>query len=603
MVFRHNASILVIAAFLTSPLAWGAQNVLFNGSMESGEGPQGLDPMIPADWTLQGAVVERSAEANLVPAGEGHALKAFASEPVEMAYQDVAINEGDTVIISASLYTRSDDKLSGDALAGIYLEFRDADEDFISLEYLFVLNNGSPANVWIPGTIETTAPAGAVTARFKCVWVWYGTAGGSAYWDDCSLTVNGGLNQLLNSDFEQAGPGEQSPTGIDDWMGFNDQEQSSDVAVHGEKSLKVGTDDPYSGLFQDMGVFDDGDRILLKAKVFSPSTNGLTNSARAGIKLEFYPADGGPTLPDPTENLAFDKDSPTDSWELVDLGTTGLVVPDEASLARIVLIYFVPDGQASTNGAVYFDAAYAEVSSAPGTNQLLNPSFEDGQGGENGIDDWTEFGSGTGEAQKSNFEVPGYPDEFYESSMKATGDATAGIQQEIAVTPGDVLSASVFMRMRSDNPLLLNTRAGIKVEWVAEGGTVPPPVDITETPSSNTITAASPKDTWIDLSIDFTMPAGTHAIPRFVNIVARGATGTGTAYFDACEAIVLNVFDGADADGDNDQDLFDIGEFQRCYSGDGVTPLKWNCTVFDNDDDEDIDLTDFGFFVPRITGP
>jgi hypothetical protein len=157
--------------------------------------------------------------------------------------------------------------------------------------------------------------------------------------------------------------------------------------------------------------------------------------------------------------------------------------------------------------------------------------------------------------------------------------------------------------MRSDNPLLLNTQAGIKVEWKAAGGTVPPPIDITAGPSGNTITATSPKDTWIDLSIDFTMPAGTQAIPRFVNITARGTTGTGTAYFDACEAVVLNVFDGADADGDGDEDLFDIGEFQRCYSGDGVTPLKWNCTVFDNDDDEDIDLTDFDYFVPRVTGP
>ncbi|MCP4594659.1 MAG: hypothetical protein GY842_28335 [bacterium] len=592
---------LLVVTLLFAPAAWAAQNILFNGSMEQGEGSLSEDPMIPAEWTLQGSVVERSAEANLVPVGEGYSLKAFSSEPQELAYQEVAVSSGDSVVIGASLYTRSADKLSGDAQAAIVLEFYRANGTVTGgTNILFVLDAASPADTWIPASVGPhAAPADAVAARMTCLWLWSGIASGSAYWDDCSLTVNGGANALLNADFEQAGVGAQSPFGIDFWSGFNDQEKSEDHAQHGVASVAIGTTEVYSGLYQEMKVLDEGDRILVKAKVFNTSTNGLTDDARAGIKLEFAPP-AGSSLPPPTENLAFGESSPVDSWELVDLGTTGLTVPDGANFARVVMIYVNAD--TPTNGAVYVDAAWAELASAPGSNQLSNASFELGQGGANGLDDWEEFNTpGVSQAQKSDFEVPGYPDELFESSMKAFGDAPAGIIQDIAVTTGDTLTVSAYMRHTSANPLAGTGRAGVKVEWV--GGSLPPDIDITAGPSDNTITATSPKDTWIDLFIDFTMPADTQAIPRFVNLVAAGTTGTGVAYFDVCEAVVLNGFDGADADGDDDEDLADFAEFQRCYSGDGVTPLRWNCTVFDSDDDEDVDLTDYAYFQPRLTGP
>ena len=119
--------------------------------------------------------------------------------------------------------------------------------------------------------------------------------------------------------------------------------------------------------------------------------------------------------------------------------------------------------------------------------------------------------------------------------------------------------------------------AGIKVEWALGG--IPDPVDIGG--SDNTIDASAPTDTWIPLIIDYTMPAGTSAIGRFVNLIEKGTAQSGTIYIDSCEAVVLNRFDGANVDRDNDQDMHDFTWFQHRYTGAGVGSLPFNglCSI------------------------
>ena len=254
------------------------------------------------------------------------------------AYQDVPVEPGDDVIISASLFTRAGDRIDGDAQAWINLEFYKADDQLITIQPLVVLNSSSPAETWIPATVGPyTAPAFTAYARMTCVWTWNGFASGSAYWDDCQLTVNGGLNELSNGDFETAGFGEQSPFGIDDWTGFNNQEQSSDAAEHGTKSVKLNTDTPYgySGLYQNMAELGEGDHVYLHAWVWNPSADPLTSDSQAGLKLEFHPA-GGTSVPPPEENLAFNETSDQDTWTYVDLETT---VPPDVTIGRIACIY------------------------------------------------------------------------------------------------------------------------------------------------------------------------------------------------------------------------------------------------------------------------
>jgi hypothetical protein len=120
---------------------------------------------------------------------------------------------------------------------------------------------------------------------------------------------------------------------------------------------------------------------------------------------------------------------------------------------------------------------------------------------------------------------------------------------------------------------------------------------------ANTIDADSPQDVWIPLYIDYTMPSGTSALARFTNLIERGTSFTGTAYIDACEAVVLNRFDGADADGDDDEDLHDFAWLQYAYTGANAGGLVFNGIVFDHDDDLDVDMADFDYFAPRMTGP
>jgi hypothetical protein len=308
-----------------------------------------------------------------------------------------------------------------------------------------------------------------------------------------------------------------------------------------------------------------------------------------GIKLEF---DANTEVPPPEENLAFDETFPANDWTLVDLDTT---VPADITVARIVCIY---TGNAQTTGSVHFDWAWAERGSDPNDNQLLNASFEDGPGG-GAPDHWTEFSSpGVSEAKKSCFEVPAYDGIC---TVRAAGQDVAGVFQEIDVTPGESLSIHAYLYTPDFEPLTGPGRAGVKVEWAVGG--VPEDVDIGVPGSPNTIGASAAQDTWLPLVIDYVMPEGSSALTRFTNIIEKGNALSGRCYIDACEAVVLNRFDGADVDGDDDQDLHDFTWFQRCYTGPGAGDLPFNGIVFDSDDDGDIDLDDWNYFIPRMTGP
>jgi len=593
MTLRRAMTIGVLGLLLAPAALLARQSILKNGSMEFGEGAGAIDPQVADQWTEFGINVERSPTVNYYPPDGGYALKAFGDgdSTASGANQVIAgVSAGQIVSASVQLHTPSFDKLGGSGQAGLVLEFLDMFGGTISLYQVYPLNAASPGSTWIPAALGPyTAPAGTVKVRVACRLTWTpGDISGAAYWDDVIVLVNG-TDLVLNGDFETAGHSTgQSSMGIDDWIGFNDQEKSADVANDGLASLKLGTREAYSGLFQNMKTLQEGDRVYLQAYVWNPQTDPLVENSRAGLKLEF--SAGGGSAPPPVENLAFDETATADQWTLVDLSTT---VPEDVSIAKIVCIYV---GDAQTIGDVHFDWAYAELGTAPGVNQLLNPSFEDGLGGPNGIADWTEFyTTGVSSARKSCFTVPAY-DEI--CTMKATGQAVAGIFQEIAVTPGETLDVSAYLYTPSTAKLTGPGLAGVKVEWVL--GTVPPPVDIG--PASNTINASAPKNTWIRLYIDYTMPAGTNATTRFVDIIEKGTALSGRVYFDACEAVVLNRFDGADADGDDDEDLHDFAQMQIAYTGSGG-PMKWNGMVFDSTGDNDVDFADFQYFAPHMTGP
>jgi len=364
---RYNRIAFVFAAVVllagTSALM-ARQGVLSNGSMEFGPGPGGLDPMVAADWTEFGENVERSGEANLVPSGAGHALKAFGDPATTNAgaYQDVPAGGGDQVTVSASLFTLASDKLDGSGHAGVRVEFLGQFGNLLSWDETTPFDSTATADTWTPVSLgPLTAPAGTYNVRLYCILKWSPpNITGSVYWDNAQVVVEGD-DDVLNGDFETAGTSGQTPYGIDDWNGFNDQEQSENVADHGTKSLRVGTLEPYSGLYQMMTDLVDGERILLVARGLVSSTDVPNAESRGGIKLEFHPT---ATVPPPEQNLAFSESSPADTWQQVTLSTT---VPPDVTIARVVLLW---GGNAQSSGSVRFDLASAEINTS-GVNELL----------------------------------------------------------------------------------------------------------------------------------------------------------------------------------------------------------------------------------------
>jgi hypothetical protein len=596
-----KAAFLAIVLALAVPVVLLArQNILLNGSMESGQGASALDPKYADQWTFFGKNVERSDTVNLDPNGAGHALKAFgdSASSTAGAQQDVLnVTATQNVTASVSLYTPGFDKLGGSGQAGLVLEFLNQYGGIISPIYeVYPLNASSSANTWIPATIgPLAAPATTVKVRVLCKLNWSpGDVSGAAYWDSARLTVGSDPNnKVANGNFETVGHSTgQSAVGIDDWNGFNDQEKSSTVAKDGLASLKLGVREAYSGLYQDMGTLQDGDHLLMKGFVWNPSADPLTDTSRVGLKLEFPQ-----TIPPAVENLAFDANAPANAWMLVQLAA--LTVPPDVTIARVDCILAA---DALTTGAVYFDAAYAERSSAPGSNQLLNASFESGFGGPNGIDDWTEFGTDVATTRLSCFAVPTIDGDC---TARSAGTTYTGIYQEFPVTAGETVTFWAYLYTRSDNKLGgINSKAGVKIEWIL--GTVPPPVDIGG--SSNTVLAGAATNTWLPVSIDYTMPTGSNAMTRFTCLIDKSAATSGHAYFDSCEAVVLNhldgsdYFNGSDYDNDDDEDLIDAAQFQLHFTG-AIGPLPWNGTVFDYNDDGLINSADFAHFAPRMTGP
>jgi len=401
---------------------------------------------------------------------------------------------------------------------------------------------------------------------------------------------------LKNGSYEAADPNTLIPF---DWTQFGGAGQSGVFSFDGLSSALASIQvNAFVGMFQDPVQVEENVRILMKAMAYIPSAAPITGAGAAGIKLEFFEPEGL-EVPDPEENLAFEPNNPAyaeNTWIQVSYSTT---VPEDIDIARIIMISF---DTVTTNGPVYCDAAHAEFGSAPGVNQLLNPSFESGPGGLDGLDDWTEFADALSGARKNAFEVPAVDGT---NVLKCLG-LTCGLRQDLVVTPGDTLTISAWFRSNGANPYANpNARAGVKVEWIA--GSVPSPnIDIrsNDNPISgttNTLTSASPTDVWQPVTIDYTMPPASAAKLRATIITGFGPATT-DVYFDAFEFVLANVFDGSDADGDNDEDMADIAALQQAFTGSGGG-MVYGGLVFDHDEDEDVDSSDSSFTLVRMTGP
>ncbi len=93
-----------------------------------------------------------------------------------------------------------------------------------------------------------------------------------------------------------------------------------------------------------------------------------------------------------------------------------------------------------------------------------------------------------------------------------------------------------------------------------------------------------------DLIVDGTT---VYAITESVNTMGGGVQ-------------VYQVFYGGDGDDDGDVDLQDYAALQRCFSGGAKLPAGGagaNCLVFDFDNDDDVDRTDYALFGGQMSEP
>ncbi len=605
-VMTRITRILAIGvALATTTLLTAKTQLIPNGSMESGAGPFGIDKSKAADWTFFSGG-ERNADVNLVPAGLGHSFKAWGQAGTVGAFQDVTVAPGEQVVVNVQLRTISADPIGGDAEAGLKLEWVDASQTAFGGSEVFVLNGSSPVNTWIPATRSGTAPINAVAARITLVFRYTSTAQGSAYWDDAEMII-GGIDELLNGDFEGPGQaGEINSTGIDEWLGFGFQKKMNTHSLDGLYSVEV-TGSPagvqpcdYCGLYTDGGGdIVGGDHVYYQSYAYNPTPGGLSGTAVAGTKIEFYPPAGVELAP-PVENLAFDSTAPTDVWQQVSVST---VVPPDMTGMRLVVLFFDNSDPNIPSGPIYVDDVTATINGLPVT--LDNPSFEAALGFT-----WDRFF----EAACTPVRTSELPAEHQGAwSVRIPTGCTAGLiaptsasgSPPIAVVPGQTVQLNAWFLHRASNPQNdPNSRAGVKIQWSLGG--VPQHIDIGG--ATNTITASAPTNAWSLLTIDSTMPTGVEARTRFTTILARGNSAGSTVYFDNCEALILNRFNGSDADNDEDQDLRDFAQFQRAFTGSGG-PMKYLGLVFDNHPsatalgDNDVDASDWAYLEPRMTPP
>jgi hypothetical protein len=132
-----------------------------------------------------------------------------------IVYQERPVTPGELVEASSFVGQLAGDALELDNVAFMNLEFRDGADALLENTRLTMLRAGGPVDVFTPGTVLATAPAGATKARIQFGFFQSSAlvpgpnvqGRGAAYFDDSELSFLGPNTGLINPSFDTFFPG------------------------------------------------------------------------------------------------------------------------------------------------------------------------------------------------------------------------------------------------------------------------------------------------------------------------------------------------------------------------------------------------------------
>ncbi|MEN0005274.1 MAG: HYR domain-containing protein [Bacteroidota bacterium] len=222
------------------------------------------------------------------------------------------------------------------------------------------------------------------------------------------------------------------------------------------------------------------------------------------------------TIPEPTDNCGATSVADIASGSLFDVGTTTVTV--------------TATDDAGNTGQCTFDVTVNDVqdpvANCPmppsGGNLLTNASFENNNGFDQPFStDWTPFDVAS--AVRVSDGRTGTAAQDGDSYLKMFGGNT-GIFQDVPVTPGETLDASVFLLNAPFDPMLPGCTGFIKLEFLNAGNGVFGPQESTK------LDDTTPSNVWTEITLNgIVVPAGAVAV-RMVVIMQCSAGGA--VFFD-----------------------------------------------------------------------
>ena len=156
-----------------------------------------------------------------------------------------------------------------------------------------------------------------------------------------------------------------------------------------------------------------------------------------------------------------------------------------------------------------------------GGNLLLNGSFENNNGFDSPFStNWTPFDVAS--AVRVSDGRTGIAAQDGNSYLKMFGGNT-GIFQDVPVTPGENLTASVYLLNAFFDPMLPGCEGFLKLEYINSSG------GIFLVEESARLNNSTPQNVWTEITMNSTVPAGATAV-RFVVIMQCSAGGA--VFFD-----------------------------------------------------------------------